>query len=132
MGKRLPPGEAERRAKERARKLWSGEVYKKIEPGSPEAWRAAAAAFMDGDIEFVTDAHNFVPPSKSNNSNPYLAVLNLDEMPDDFVGLKKAYRNAIMTAFRDNGFKDTSPEYVTAFATITTAYDRLRMPRGWR
>lgn len=141
MASRLPPGEAERRAKARAAATWSGEKYKKVTPGTEEDWAAIAAAFVNGDVSFLEEARASSSASKSHpsggyekkrkNPNPYLAALDLDDMPIDFAGLKKGYRSAVMAAFRSAEFKDTAPAYVMAFAVITKAYDRIRLQNRW-
>ena len=141
MGKRLAPGEAERRAAERHRATFSGEKYKRYDPategfGSFEEWASIAAAFVNGDVSFLDEARNFeaetaTGPKKKKNPNPHLAALDLDEMPTDVKVLTAGYRKAVMAAFRAAACSDTSPAYVAAFKTITQAYDRIKMLKGW-
>jgi dihydroorotate dehydrogenase len=135
MASRLPPGEAERRAKERARATWSGEKYKKVEAGNADQWAAIAAAFVNGDVTFIAEARAFTASAsaapKKKNPNPHLAALDLDEMPINLAGLNKGYRSAVMAAFRNADFRDTAPEYVAAFAIVTKAFDRLKLQKGW-
>lgn len=133
MGKKLPPGEAERRAKERAMATWSGEKYKKVEPGDEAMWASIASAFVNGDVSFLEEARDFkadTGPKKRKNPNPQ-AALDLDDMPTDFKGLTVGYRKAVMAAFRAADCSDTAPAYVAAFKTITQAYDRIKMMKGW-
>lgn len=142
MGKRLPPGEAERRAAERHRATFSGEKYKHYDPetegyGSYEQWAAMAAAFVNGDVVFEIETD--VKPStteaprakKKKSTNPDLAALDLDEMPNEFKVLNSAYRKKAMAVFREHGSNDRSPDYVNAFRKITLVFDRLKLRRGW-
>ncbi|CAM6054514.1 unnamed protein product [Sphagnum tenellum] len=132
MASRLPPGEAERRAKERARATWSGEKYRKVAPGSEAQWEAIAAAFIAGDVTFLEEARAFKgTASKKYHINPYLTALGLDGFPDDFAALRKAYRRAVMIAFREADFKDTAPAYVKAFATLSKAFEHVKLQKGW-
>lgn len=141
MGKRLPPGEAERRAAERHRATFSGEKYKRYDPdtegyGSYEQWAALAAAFLNGDVvfEIETDAKPEAKPTakKKKSSNPDLAILDLDAMPIDFNALKKGYRAAAMTAFQEHGSNDRSEQYVNAFRRVTIAFENIKRQKGWR
>ena len=137
MGKRLPPGEAERRAKERAQATWSGANYKKYDPtsegyGSYEQWAAAAAAFVNGD---TFEAIEIKPAAASANTkkkpnNPDLILLNLDEMPIDMKVLKSAYRREVLFTYQQTGSSDTNPVYVEAFRKLTRAFDRIRIRQG--
>ena len=145
MGKRLPPGEAERRAAERHRATFSGEKYKRYDPetegyGSYAEWASAAAAFLNGDVIFEVETDVKPEPTakkpetakKKKNANPNLAALDLDEMPIDFNGLKSGYRKAVFAAFRAAGSNDTSPDYVNAFTKITKAFETIKRQKGWR
>ena len=104
MGRRLPPGEAERRAKERARGLWSGESYEKYDPvkegyGSAAEWIAAAEAMAAGRGTFKR-----VDGAKSEKvRDENLVIMGLDKMPDTIDGLKKAFRNACFVYHPDRG-----------------------------
>lgn len=134
MGKRLPPGVAEARAAERARATFSGEKYKRYDPetegyGSYAEWASAAAAFIDGEVIFAVETDN---KPKKKNTNPNLAILDLDEMPIDFASLKSSYRRAAMTAFREANSSDSSPDYVNAFRKITIAFETIKRQKGWR
>ena len=58
MGRRLPPGEAERRAAERQRAFFAGEKHKKYDPetegyGDYAQWASAASAFINGETIFI-------------------------------------------------------------------------------
>lgn len=141
MGARLPPGEAERRAAERKRATWSGANYARYDPltegyGSFKSWADAAAAFIHGDpADFVFLEEPAKPAPEQQNRKPVdprLAALGLDDWPDDVKALTSAYRRAVMTAFKSNGYIDTSEGYVSAFAKITKAYDNLKLRRSWR
>lgn len=136
MGARLPPGEADRRRLERAKAMFSGAKYNKVKPGNPDDWASlarSAAAFITGDPSFLNDAHAYVPPEfrAKPSSNPWLAALFIDDMPADARALTAAYRAATMRIFKANDYRDTAPGFVSAFAEITKAYDRLKGMRGW-
>ena len=117
MGRRLPPGEAERRAEERRRKRWtdmkSGAAYKQYNPndglgrGSAEQWQNTADARLNG--------HLVAGPKLDGD----LVLLGLTEMPADRRALSRAYRRASRTAHPDVGGSDE------AFRALTEAYDRL-------
>jgi hypothetical protein len=117
MGRRLPPGEAERRAAERKRKQWddvrSGKAYKKYNPndglgrGSSEQWQDAADARLNGRL---------VAAPKLDDD---LVLLGLTEMPADEKALGRAYRLASRSAHPDAGGSDA------AFTALREAYDRL-------
>jgi hypothetical protein len=141
MGKRLPLGEAERRAAERHRATFSGEKYKRYDPetegyGSFAEWASAAAAFINGEVQFEIEGETTTqakPASaKKKHSNPLLATLDLDEMPINLGGLNKGYRSAVMAAFRAANSNDTSPDYVNAFSKITRAFETIKRQKGWR
>lgn len=121
MGKRLPPGEAERRKRERAKATWSGANYKRYDPkdghGSHDQWAGTAQAFANGDTVMVTPV------------NADLAILGLSEMPDKR-GLNKVYRNAVAAVFKRFG-SDTAPGYAEAFLAVKEAYDRVKIGQGW-
>ena len=131
MASRLPPGEAERRKRERARRLWSGEIYEQVAPGNPKLWADLAAAFVNGDSIFLEEARTFTAKPFKKTTDTRLMALRLDEMPVDAAGLTKGYRFAVMAAFREANFSDTSLAYVTAFRTITEAYHALKTRHGW-
>ena len=117
MGRRLPPGEAERRAAERRRKQWddvrSGKAYKQYNPndglgrGSAEQWQDTAEARLNGRL---------VAAAKLDGD---LVLLDLTEMPATKQALRRAYRLASRTAHPDGGGSDE------AFRALTAAYDRL-------
>lgn len=147
MGKRLPPGEAERRAAERKRATFAGENYRTYDVekegyGSYDQWAAAAAAFLDGDIIYLdTTAPKAKPAGQQEapkakptptHSNPWLATLGMDFMPREIKELTSAYRKAVFAAFRDAGSSDTSPVYVNAFMALTKAYDSFKRSKGWK
>lgn len=132
MGKRLPPGEAERRAAERKRATWAGERYARYDPqtdgyGSFKEWARAASAFIHDDegIEYadIPSADTTERVSSRRYIDPRLLLLGLEEMPADLAALKRAYRTAVMQSYRENGSSDTSPVYVSAFMEITKAND---------
>jgi hypothetical protein len=142
MGRGLPDGVAEERAAERKRKTFSGENYQTYDPevegyGSYEEWAAMAAAFVNGDVQFEIEDDTITEPTKpantkkKKNANPNLAVLDLDEMPINLVGLKKGYRSSVMAAFRAAESNDTSPDYVNAFSKITRAFEMIKRQKGW-
>ena len=146
MGRRLPPGEAERRAAERKRATFAGENYKTYDVekegyGSYAQCAAAAAAFANGEFVFQidTDAPKAKPGQqeapkaarKPTSTNPWLAILDLEVMPIDAKTLTSAYRKTVFAAFQLHGSVDTSPDYVKSFMELTKAYDRLKMQRGW-
>lgn len=148
MGKRLPPGEAERRAAERRARTWSGANYKTYDPetegyGSYEEWAAAAAAFNNGDfIRLETEFKSEPKPNgqqeapkakpKPTHSNPDVAIFGLADFPADYTVLKSAYRKAVFKAYQDAGSSDTSPVYVNAFMALTKAHDRIKRQRNWK
>ena len=116
--------------------MWSGEIYKRVEPGSEDLWASIAAAFVNGDVSFLEEARadtasTSTGPKKRKNPNPNLAALDLDDMPTDLRGLTAGYRKAVMVAFRAADCNDTAPAYVAAFKAITQAYDRIKMLKGW-
>ena len=127
MGSRLPPGEAERRAKERARKTWSGENYRKFDPktgfGSADQWAGTAKAFADGDVLIAGEVRQ--PPINAD-----LAYFGLSEMPETDRDLAKAQQRARKALFAHFG-SDTAVGYADAFITLTEAYDRIRMQQRW-
>lgn len=128
-----PLNDAELKRKERIRKITSGEIYKKVAPGSAKQWANVAAAFTSGDVNFVEDARAYRPHvfKQRPQQSPTLATLFLEVMPDDLATLSRAYRQAVMRAFRDADFVDTSDRYVAAFARITTAFEALKRVRSW-
>lgn len=139
MGKRLPPGEAARRAKERARAMYSGEKYKiGAVKGSETLWASIASAFVSGDATFLEDARVFAAGTgatgahRKKNPNPLLASLGLDAMPTDLKALRAGYRTAVLTAFVAAGHSDSAPAYVAAFQRISEAYDRIKIMNGWQ
>jgi hypothetical protein len=116
MGKRLPPGEAERRAAERRRKTWAGETKKRYDTsngfGNADRWTGTAKAFVNGDVVVALPV------------NETLALLGLSEMPANKAGLGRAYRKAVGAIHKQYG-SDTAPGYAEAFQTIRDAYQRL-------
>ena len=148
MGRRLPPGEAERRAAERQRAFFAGEKHKKYDPetegyGDYAQWASAASAFINGETIFIettfeqpkANPGNTEQPKakpRATSTDPYLAALGLSEMPADVKALTSTYRKAVFGAFQAAGSKDTSPEYVKAFMSLTQAYDRLKARKGWK
>jgi hypothetical protein len=132
VGRRLPPGEAERRAKARRDAMYSGAAYKKGAPGNADQWKGAAASLLGDerspDWDVVMDRLGAKP---GKTADPHLAALGLDKVPDDFATLRKAYRAKVMQAFRDNGSDDTATGYVSAMSVIAVAYERLRLRNGW-
>ena len=120
MGRKLPPGEAERRAKERARKRWadmaSGAAYTKFDPndgigyGSKEQWQGTAEARLNGRL-----------PKAAPKVDADLVLLDLTAMPETLKALTHAYRLAS---------KDAHPDAPTgsheAFLKLTEAYQRLQ------
>ncbi len=120
MGKRLPPGEAERRAAERKRRLWGGETTHTYNPekegfGNSQEWRGNAEAFARGDTVVNTVSKSKVDPD--------MELLGLSEMPDR-PGLSRCYRKEAAKLFRAYG-SDTAPGYSEAFGKLTEAYNRL-------
>ena len=119
MGRRLPPGEAERRAEERRRKSWadvkSGAAYKQYNPndghgrGSTEQWQRTADARLGG--------HLVAAPKLDGD----LVLLGLTEIPATVKLLDRAYRLASRTAHPDGGGSDE------AFIALAAAYDRLKV-----
>ncbi len=123
MGKRLPPGEAERRAAERKRVFWAGENYKKYDPavegyGSAEEWASAARAFLGGDTK---------PESRAGID---MMVLGLTVMPVDQRALHSAWKKAVMKLFQEKG-SDTAPGYAEGFQALMEASARLMYKNGW-
>jgi len=120
MGKKLPPGEAERRAKERARKRWadmaSGAAYAQFDPndgvgyGSEEQWQGAAEARFDGRL-----------PKAAPKVDADLVLLGLTALPDSLKALTHAYRMASRKAH-----PDAPTGSHEAFLALTQAYDRLQ------
>jgi hypothetical protein len=133
MGKRLPPGEAERRAAERKRAFFAGETHKKYDPetdgyGDYAQWASMAAAFVDGDFFYAIDID---APKIKRQNNPDFDILGLTEHPANLKNLTGFYRRAVKNAYMAAGSKDTAPEYVNAFMAITKAYDRIKRQRGF-
>jgi hypothetical protein len=116
MGRKLPPGEAERRARERSRKLWAGESYKKYDPmkegfGRPEDWEKIADALYSGV---------FVPNRSPGTKNPWLIALSLDSLPASLADLTRAFRKAMFTAHPDYGGSNEQAR------TVLEAYSVLK------
>ena len=146
MGRKLPPGEAERRAAERRARTWSGANYKTYDPeeegyGSYEQWAGAASAFANGEFIYIETEFKpepkpagttEAPKAKPTHSNPDVAILGMDNFPADYAALKSAYRKAVFKSFQDSGSSDTSPAYVSAFMALTKAHDRLKRQKGWK
>jgi len=134
MGRKLPPGEAERRAAERKRATFSGERYKTYDTsqgyGNAADWASMAAAFLNGDVTFDFE-FTVNPKKRTTTNNPDLDILGLDATPTDFATLKKAYRRAVLAAFSAAGSNDTSPEYVNAFRKITLVFEKLKRQHRW-
>jgi hypothetical protein len=132
---RTPPPltDAELKRRERIRRITSGEAYKKVTPGSREAWVGMAAAFARGDVNFVPDARAYHPKTfvAKVRHSPVLAALFLDAMPASMAELRVGYRQAVMRIFRESEFNDTAPAYVTGFTRVTTAFEALRRAKGW-
>lgn len=121
--------EVDARKKERIRKIVTGEIYRRVAPGSSEVWATAAAAFARGDATFIHEARAYQPePFKARKlqPSPALTALFLEELPADLVTLYQAYRRAVMRVFREAEFNDTSPAFVAGFARITAAYEALK------
>lgn len=143
MGKRLPPGEAERRAAERQRATWSGERYARYDPltegyGSFKSWADAAAAFIHGDLEgnyfeWAEGTEEIVKPvGPKRRVDSHLERLGLDDPPADLKALISAYRRCVMKAFQLSGSSDTDPRYVASFREITLSFDHLKLARAWK
>ena len=115
---RLTDAERAARQRERTRRSFSDEGYRHYNPalegyGSVDEWlrkadailtgRGIAQAFDPGDTQLQRD----------------LRTLNLDSLPGDAAGLKRAYRNTLFLVHPDHGG--------TAAATIaaTEAFERL-------
>lgn len=119
MGRRLPPGEAERRAKERARRTWSGETNVKYDPsvvgyGSYDQWIAAAEAITGTKLRVGAD----------RKANPDLDILGLSELPETMEKLKRAYRNAMMVHHPDKGGDlETAKKVNLAFERLSKNYE---------
>ena len=121
MGRKLPPGEAERRAKERARKRWadmaSGAAYTKFDPndgigyGSEEQWQGTAEARLNGRLPMVA------PKVDAD-----LVLLDLKAMPGTLKALTHAYRLASR-----NAHPDAPGGSHEAFLALGEAYKRLQM-----
>lgn len=145
MGSRLPPGEAERRKKERMRAFFAGEKHKHYDPekegyGSFSEWASMASAFVSGDFVFSVEADmpkgntagTEPPKAKPRHTNPDFDVLGLDAMPADVKELTGFYRRAVFTAFKAAGSSDTAPAYVNAFMAATKAFEKIKRQRGWK
>ncbi len=128
-----PPTDAELKRRERVRRIVSGEAYRKVAPGSAKDWLSLAAAFVRGDVHFIPDARAYQPKvfAAKPKHSPVLAALFLEEMPADATALRRDYRLAVMRIFREAGFVDTAPEYVTGFARVTAAYEALKSAKRW-
>lgn len=109
MGARLPPGEAERRAKERARRTWSGENYKRYNPdvdgyGSPDEWERIADELFGRERFADNDADAEQPRATHKpTGNRFLDALGLHVMPSKLVDLVRAFRAAMFKAHPDYG-----------------------------
>jgi hypothetical protein len=127
MGRRLPPGEAERRAEERRKKRWadmrSGAAYESFNPdddlgfGSREQWRVTAEARMDGH-EAPKGRRRMTVNGRT--TDPDLLRLDLNELPADQKVLDQAYR----TRTRKDHPDMPGGSHV-AFLALTEAYQRL-------
>jgi hypothetical protein len=110
MGSRLPPGEAERRRKERSRRSFTDEAYEHYDArdgfGSSEEWKRAAGERQGIEPVVLLDRD--------------LEVLGLAEMPETRKLLHAAYRNASRAAHPDAGGSHE------AFIAMTLAYENLR------
>lgn len=128
MGRRLPPGEAERRAEERRKKRWadmqSGAAYDSFDPddelgyGSREQWQGTAEARMDG--REGPKGRRKKKTVNGKTTDPDLLKLELNELPTDQKALDLAYRKRSRKDHPDvpGGSHD-------AFLALTAAYDRL-------
>jgi hypothetical protein len=120
MGRRLPPGEAERRAKERARRFWSGETYATYDPtkegfGSAAEWTAQAESLASGKGTYKR------PEGAKSQAriSPDLVTLGITEMPAHVDGLKAAFKKAMFVAHPDHGGTNE------AARNLIDAYKRL-------
>lgn len=117
---RAPLSEAERaaRKRERARRSFSDAGYRHYNPalegyGSVDEWLRKADAILTGRGL----AQAFDPADTQLQRD--LRTLNLEALPGDAAGLKRAYRNTLFLVHPDHGG--------TAAATIaaTEAFERL-------
>lgn len=129
MGRRLPPGEAERRKKERSRTAWakmnSGEAYKHFNPndghgyGDESQWRGTAEERL---------GVGSLPAMKVDAD---LALLGLQTLPKDHADARKALYRAYRLASR-TAHPDAPGGSHEAFLALKEAYDRLlkAQPKG--
>jgi hypothetical protein len=117
VGRRLPPGEAERRRKLRQWRAFSGDGGPRYDPirdgyGNPSQWRAAAGE----GFTFVAD-----PEPTTRRVDADLTVLGLADMPESLRRLHVAWRFASLAAHPDapGGSHD-------AFIAVGQAYERLK------
>lgn len=117
MGRRLPPGEAERRAAERKRAFWAGETHKTYDPkvegfGSPDEWEQMAFARF-----------GMLPPARMGGLTEELVLLNLAARPTMLAELKSAFRKAMMKAHPDHGgSNEMARRVMEAFAKLAKTY----------
>lgn len=125
MGRRLPPGEAERRAEERRKKRWadmrSGAAYQQFNPnddvgyGSQDQWRGTAEARMEGRIS-----------RRAPKADADLQLLGLSTLPADRRALDRAFRlKARGEPGKRNGVHPDAGGSHAAFLDLTAAYERL-------
>jgi hypothetical protein len=130
MGRRLPPGEAERRAAERARRTWSGADYKTYDPqaegyGNYAEWeRLAEELFgrIGDDLKDQTRSrHGSTGPGWTND--PLLRALGLDRLPTHVEGLTKAFRERMFKVHPDHGgTNDECREVMRAYQILKRRY----------
>ncbi len=119
MGRpRLTDAEREERRRARSRFSFSDASYKHYDVraegyGSTDEWMAAADALAGG--RGILDRTKAKP-----RGNPDLLLLNLEEMPSDITGLKRAYRNTLFVVHPD--FRTGSDK---ACRDVLSAFERL-------
>ncbi len=106
------------RKRERSRRSFSKESYRQYNPalegfGSIDEWMRKAEAILSG--HGVTAA--FEPAETPLQRD--LKILNLDALPGDKAGLKRAYRNTLFLVHPDHGGTEA------ATIAATEAFQRL-------
>ncbi|RYF09849.1 MAG: hypothetical protein EOO77_22830, partial [Oxalobacteraceae bacterium] len=118
MGARLSDAERAERKKARAKLSFSDASYRHYNPalegfGSIDEWMRKADAILTG--KGILKAFDRADTQMSRD----LATLNLDALPGDAAGLKRAFRNTAMFTHPDKGGT------TEAFREVVAAFERL-------
>jgi hypothetical protein len=117
---RLSPEEREQRRKERIRHSFSDAAYRHYNPetegyGSTEEWIRAAEALASGC--------GILNIRSSGTHNPDLLMLNLEALPNDISGLKRAFHNSLFIHHPDyGGTNEACREALAAFERLKRHY----------